>query len=111
MRVSISRRQSTGRQFAGFLYFRRRPRRTRRGEICRWLAVRRGRNLIRHVRKRKKAPGREKSALISNQGDENPITIWRELGEIMTEHVTVTHINKNLEQADAGIQALQARYL
>ena len=28
----------------------------------------------------------------------------------MTEHVTVTRINKNLEQADAGIQALQARY-
>jgi succinate dehydrogenase / fumarate reductase flavoprotein subunit len=49
-------------------------------------------------------------ALISNQGSENPITIWRELGDIMTEHVTVTRINKNLEMADAQIVALQERY-
>jgi succinate dehydrogenase / fumarate reductase, flavoprotein subunit len=60
--------------------------------------------------KEKKRQEEKNQALISNQGDENPITIWRELGEIMTEHVTVTRINKNLEQADAGIQALQARY-
>jgi succinate dehydrogenase / fumarate reductase flavoprotein subunit len=49
-------------------------------------------------------------ALISQQGSENPITIWKELGEIMTEHVTVTRINKNLESANAKIQDLQARY-
>jgi succinate dehydrogenase / fumarate reductase flavoprotein subunit len=49
-------------------------------------------------------------ALISNQGSENPITIWRELGDIMTEHVTVTRINKNLELADSKIRDLQARY-
>ena len=61
--------------------------------------------------KEKKRQEEKNQALISNQGNENPITIWRELGEIMTEHVTVTRINKNLEQADAGIQALQARYL
>jgi succinate dehydrogenase / fumarate reductase flavoprotein subunit len=48
--------------------------------------------------------------LISQEGSENPITIWRELGEIMTEHVTVTRINKNLEKADARIRALQERY-
>ncbi|MEQ1353471.1 MAG: succinate dehydrogenase flavoprotein subunit [Candidatus Acidiferrum sp.] len=60
--------------------------------------------------KEKKRQEEKNQALISNQGDENPITIWRELGEIMTEHVTVTRINKNLERADAGIQALQARY-
>jgi len=28
----------------------------------------------------------------------------------MTEHVTVTRINKNLEKADAQIRALQERY-
>jgi succinate dehydrogenase / fumarate reductase, flavoprotein subunit len=61
--------------------------------------------------KEKKRQEEKNQALISKQGDENPITIWRELGEIMTEHVTVTRINKNLEAADAGIQALQARYL
>jgi succinate dehydrogenase / fumarate reductase flavoprotein subunit len=49
-------------------------------------------------------------ALISQQGAENPITIWKELGEIMTEHVTVTRINKNLENADAKIKELQARF-
>jgi succinate dehydrogenase / fumarate reductase flavoprotein subunit len=37
------------------------------------------------------------------------MTIWRELGEIMTEHVTVTRINKNLEKADAEIRGLQER--
>ena len=50
--------------------------------------------------KEKKRQEEKNQALISNQGDENPITIWRELGEIMTEHVTVTRINKNLELAD-----------
>jgi succinate dehydrogenase / fumarate reductase flavoprotein subunit len=48
--------------------------------------------------------------LISQDGSENPITIWRELGDVMTEHVTVTRINKNLEMADAKIRALQERY-
>src|ERR1700731_184358 len=49
-------------------------------------------------------------ALISQDGSENPITIWRELGDVMTEHVTVTRINKHLEMADARIRALQERY-
>jgi succinate dehydrogenase / fumarate reductase, flavoprotein subunit len=48
--------------------------------------------------------------LISQQGSENPITIWKELGEIMTEHVTVTRINKNLENAHDKINDLQVRY-
>ncbi len=47
--------------------------------------------------------------LISQDGSENPITIWRELGDVMTEHVTVTRINKNLEMADAKIRVLQER--
>src|ERR1700733_11804818 len=49
-------------------------------------------------------------ALIAQDGTENPITIWKELGEIMTEHVTVTRINKNLELADSKIRDLQERY-
>jgi succinate dehydrogenase / fumarate reductase, flavoprotein subunit len=48
--------------------------------------------------------------LISQDGSENPITIWRELGDLMTEHVTVTRINKNLQATHAKIQALQDRY-
>src|SRR6266446_6007833 len=47
---------------------------------------------------------------ISQNESENPITIWRELGYIMTEHVTVTRINKNLEMAEAKIRTLQERY-
>jgi succinate dehydrogenase / fumarate reductase, flavoprotein subunit len=50
------------------------------------------------------------AALIAQDGTENPITIWKELGEIMTEHVTVTRINKNLEGAYAQLGELQARY-
>jgi succinate dehydrogenase flavoprotein subunit len=48
-------------------------------------------------------------ALISSDGTENPMTIWRELGELMTEHVTVTRINKNLELSDAKLRALSER--
>jgi succinate dehydrogenase flavoprotein subunit len=60
--------------------------------------------------KEKKRQEDKNQAIISNQGSENPITIWRELGDIMTEHVTVTRINKNLELADSKIRDLQARY-
>lgn len=48
--------------------------------------------------------------LVNQDGSENPITIWRELGELMTEQVTVTRINKNLQVAHAKIQTLQDRY-
>jgi succinate dehydrogenase / fumarate reductase flavoprotein subunit len=60
-------------------------------------------------REKKRQEGKNQ-ALISQEGSENPITIWRELGEIMTEHVTVTRINKNLGKADAQIRSLQERY-
>jgi len=59
-------------------------------------------------RERKRQEGKNQ-ALLSQDGTENPMTIWRELGDIMTEHVTVTRINKNLEKADAQIRALQER--
>jgi succinate dehydrogenase / fumarate reductase flavoprotein subunit len=48
--------------------------------------------------------------LLSGAGSENPITIWKELGEIMTEHVTVTRINKNLETAYGKLGELTQRY-
>jgi succinate dehydrogenase / fumarate reductase, flavoprotein subunit len=48
--------------------------------------------------------------LIAQNGTENPITIWKELGEIMTEHVTVTRINKNLQTAATKIADLRGRY-
>jgi succinate dehydrogenase / fumarate reductase flavoprotein subunit len=58
----------------------------------------------------KKRQNEKNQALISQQGSENPMAIWRELGEIMTEHVTVTRINKNLEMADGQLRGLQERY-
>ena len=57
----------------------------------------------------KKRQEEKNQALLSKDGTENPMTIWRELGDVMTEHVTVTRINKNLEKADAQIRALQER--
>jgi len=57
----------------------------------------------------KKRQEEKNQALLSKDGSENPMTIWRELGEIMTEHVTVTRINKNLEKADTEIRGLQER--
>jgi len=44
----------------------------------------------------------KKSELIGQDGSENPITIWRELGEVMTEHVTVTPHHKDLELTDGN---------
>ena len=38
------------------------------------------------------------------------MTIWREMGELMTEHVTVTRINKNLESTYSKLGELQERY-
>ncbi len=32
------------------------------------------------------------------------------MGQVMTEHVTVTRHNKNLQQADAALQSLMERY-
>jgi succinate dehydrogenase / fumarate reductase flavoprotein subunit len=48
--------------------------------------------------------------LMSNQGGENPFRLWRELGQTMTEHVTVIRYNKNLKRADEKIVELLDRY-
>jgi len=60
-------------------------------------------------RERKRQEGKNQ-ALTSQEGTENPITIWKEMGEIMTEHVTVTRINKNLEAAHHKLRELQDRF-
>jgi succinate dehydrogenase / fumarate reductase flavoprotein subunit len=48
--------------------------------------------------------------LCRRDGSENPIAIWKEMGELMTEHVTVIRYNKQLEQTDARLAELQERY-
>ena len=42
------------------------------------------------------------TALIAQDGTENPITIWKELGEVMTEHVTVSPITPKLGFSQQG---------
>lgn len=48
--------------------------------------------------------------LLNNEGTENPFKLWRELGQTMTEHVTVIRYNKGLKQADEKIVELIERY-
>jgi len=48
--------------------------------------------------------------LLHQQGSENPITIWRELGEVMTENVTVIRYNAALENTLAKIDELSGRF-
>jgi len=48
--------------------------------------------------------------MLNNKGTENPFKLWRELGQVMTEHVTVIRYNKGLKQADEKIVELLERF-
>jgi succinate dehydrogenase / fumarate reductase flavoprotein subunit len=48
--------------------------------------------------------------LLKNEGNENPFKLWRELGQTMTEHVTVIRYNKGIKKADEKIVELLDRY-
>ncbi|MDE1162583.1 MAG: succinate dehydrogenase flavoprotein subunit [Acidobacteriaceae bacterium] len=48
--------------------------------------------------------------LLTNQGNENPFKIWRELGDTMTKHATIIRYNAGLDEADAKIVELLERY-
>ena len=48
--------------------------------------------------------------LLHQQGSENPITIWKEMGYTMTENVTVIRYNKAMEATLAKLDELDARY-
>jgi succinate dehydrogenase / fumarate reductase, flavoprotein subunit len=49
-------------------------------------------------------------ALLHSQGTENPMTIWKELGDLMVEHVTVVRLNANLEKALRKLDELSDRF-
>ena len=49
-------------------------------------------------------------SLLHQQGSENPITIWRELGQVMTENVTVIRYNANLKKTLEKLDELGARF-
>ncbi len=50
------------------------------------------------------------SELLSSTGTENPFKLWRELGETMTKHATIVRYNAGLDEADAKLVELLARY-
>ncbi len=50
------------------------------------------------------------NALINNKGTENPFKIWRELGDTMTKHATINRYNAGLDEADAKLVELLARF-
>ena len=63
-----------------------------------------------HVFERERTRQQDQNdALLNRQGTENPLTIWKELGAIMTEHVTVIRVNKTLEAVLPKLDALAKR--
>src|SRR5450432_4170745 len=58
----------------------------------------------------KKRQESSNSLLMKNEGTENPVKLWRELGELMTRDCTVIRYNKNLQQADGKLVALLERF-
>jgi succinate dehydrogenase / fumarate reductase flavoprotein subunit len=49
-------------------------------------------------------------ALFKMNGPENPFTIYREMGDIMTENVTIIRYNDKLKATDIKLQELRARW-
>ena len=50
------------------------------------------------------------SNLMKADGSENPVRLWRELGELMTKDCTVIRYNKSLQQTDAKLVEMLERY-
>src|SRR6266700_3848236 len=48
--------------------------------------------------------------LMKADGTENPVKLWRELGELMTKDCTVIRYNKNLQQTDSRLVEMIERY-
>jgi succinate dehydrogenase / fumarate reductase flavoprotein subunit len=49
-------------------------------------------------------------SLLHQEGTENPVVIWKEMGDWMTEHVTVVRNNKDLQGTDGKLQELADRF-
>ena len=61
-----------------------------------------------HLRNRTHPPAGSQRQSAHQQGTENPITIWKEMGATMTENVTVIRYNKAMEATLAKLDELQA---
>jgi succinate dehydrogenase / fumarate reductase, flavoprotein subunit len=78
-------------------------------------AVRYARNLAAapsngHFEAERKKQEENNSTLMSSDGKENPFSLWRELGELMTKDCTVIRYNKNLKATDAKLVELLERF-
>src|ERR1700686_691034 len=58
----------------------------------------------------KKKQEASNALLMNNQGTENPVKLWRELGELMTKDCTVIRYNKNLVQTDTKLVEFLQRF-
>jgi succinate dehydrogenase / fumarate reductase flavoprotein subunit len=63
-----------------------------------------------HFDTEKKKQEENNALLMKNEGNENPVRLWRELGELMTKDCTVIRYNKNLVQTDAKLVEMLDRY-
>jgi succinate dehydrogenase / fumarate reductase flavoprotein subunit len=63
-----------------------------------------------HFEAEKKRQQEINARLMSNQGNENPFRLWRELGDTMTKNATVIRYNKNLKETDTKLVELLERY-
>jgi succinate dehydrogenase / fumarate reductase, flavoprotein subunit len=63
-----------------------------------------------HFEAEKKKQEDNNAVLMKNEGNENPVKLWRELGELMTKDCTVIRYNKNLVQTDAKLVDFLERY-
>jgi succinate dehydrogenase flavoprotein subunit len=63
-----------------------------------------------HFEAEKKRQEEINGRLMSNQGNENPFRLWRELGDTMTKNATVIRYNKNLQETDTKLVELLERY-
>jgi succinate dehydrogenase / fumarate reductase flavoprotein subunit len=63
-----------------------------------------------HFAAEQKKQEENNALLMKNEGTENPVKLWRELGEVMTKDCTVIRYNKNLQQTDAKLVEFLERY-
>jgi succinate dehydrogenase / fumarate reductase flavoprotein subunit len=63
-----------------------------------------------HFAAEQKKQEENNALLMKNEGNENPVKLWRELGDLMTKDCTVIRYNKNLVQTDAKLVEFLERY-
>ena len=112
MRIPVSRGEPAGREFAGIVHLRRRNRRALRRCVTRAAWNQGCENTSPTVYERERVRQQDISDALLNQhtGTENPLTIWREMGDIMTENVTVIRYNAALQKTLVKLDELSERF-